>query len=109
MIIKNLNKLTSLLSLLALFAFEIDAHAVNPLSWGDAQSESSSVSVFVGRVLTVVMAIFMLWGSIQGSITFSSLASKGDWEGLWSKISGSVGMILWPLAIRLLISFAGGV
>ena len=101
---RNLSNLATLLTLLAL---ELNAHAVNTLSWGHATNESSPITVFVGRALTVVMGIFMLWGSIQGSITFSSLASKGDWEGLWTKISGSVGMILWPLAIRVLIGFAG--
>jgi hypothetical protein len=80
------------------------AQAVENIKWSEALTSGDSVSVWIRGVVVVVMAIFIMVSLILGSLAFKQLAADGNWKDFWSKIAGSVGMFVTPIAIYWLVS-----
>lgn len=74
------------------------------IKWSEALTSTDSVSTWIRGVVVAVMAIFIMVSLILGSLAFKQLAADGNWKDFWSKIAGSVGMFVTPIAIYWLVS-----
>lgn len=89
---------------LAVWGAAVATASAEEIKWSDALDSGDEVSSWIRGVVVAVMSIFIMVSLILGSLAFKQLAADGNWKDFWSKIAGSIGMFVVPIAIYWLVS-----